>query len=266
MEDGAAPRRSMSTTALRSAAADRIERRWKNVVARFRSWPRWPDGYYARRVDASCVRPSGKAVVVADLRPVSGRCRRASHNAQNAALRGRGVHGARHRCRHGLKRPQRLSRSCATGWSTRSARKSARCLFVSDSKAATNADSAAQGAGELQDIFWIAGGKAKTGGIDSLTEASFRASTQGVISDRRERRTARFAKTLDGRVPFTVNQDPASRFLSALRRRDARASGLSEAEWYFIVAQLGTPFDQYPNPEVRGKAFTDIVLGLGVLI
>ena len=40
-------------------------------------------------------------------------------------------------------------------------------LFVNDSKA-TNADSAAQALACFNDIFWIAGGKPKTGGIESL--------------------------------------------------------------------------------------------------
>ncbi|MFL5195921.1 MAG: UDP-N-acetylmuramoyl-L-alanine--D-glutamate ligase, partial [Microvirga sp.] len=43
----------------------------------------------------------------------------------------------------------------------------ARVLFVNDSKA-TNADSAAQALACFSDIFWIAGGRAKTGGIASL--------------------------------------------------------------------------------------------------
>ena len=39
--------------------------------------------------------------------------------------------------------------------------------FVNDSKA-TNADAAARALACLSDIYWIAGGKAKEGGIDSL--------------------------------------------------------------------------------------------------
>ena len=39
-------------------------------------------------------------------------------------------------------------------------------LYVNDSKA-TNADSAAQALGSFNDIYWIAGGKPKTGGIES---------------------------------------------------------------------------------------------------
>ena len=42
-------------------------------------------------------------------------------------------------------------------------------LFVNDSKA-TNADSAAQALACFGDIYWIAGGKPKTGGIESLRD------------------------------------------------------------------------------------------------
>ncbi len=42
-----------------------------------------------------------------------------------------------------------------------------RVLFVNDSKA-TNADAAAQGAGQLHGIYWIAGGRPKAGGLAGL--------------------------------------------------------------------------------------------------
>ncbi len=48
-------------------------------------------------------------------------------------------------------------------------------LFVNDSKA-TNADSAAKALASFGDIFWIAGGKPKTGGIDEPRRIFSRAS------------------------------------------------------------------------------------------
>ena len=54
-----------------------------------------------------------------------------------------------------------------------------RVLFVNDSKA-TNADSAAQALACFTDIFWIAGGKPKTGGIDIACAASSRASARPI--------------------------------------------------------------------------------------
>ena len=56
-----------------------------------------------------------------------------------------------------------------------------RVLFVNDSKA-TNADAAAQALACFADIFWIAGGKPKTGGIACSPVLS--AHPQG-LSDRR---------------------------------------------------------------------------------
>ncbi len=55
-------------------------------------------------------------------------------------------------------------------------------LYVNDSKA-TNADSAAKALASFDDIFWIAGGKAKTGGI-SLARAVLPEDPQG-LPDRR---------------------------------------------------------------------------------
>ena len=55
-------------------------------------------------------------------------------------------------------------------------------LYVNDSKA-TNADSAAQALACFSDIFWIAGGKPKTGGIESL--ARFLPSHPQGLPDRR---------------------------------------------------------------------------------
>ncbi len=55
-------------------------------------------------------------------------------------------------------------------------------LFVNDSKA-TNADSAAQALACFHDIFWIAGGKPKTGGIESLR--TFFPRIRKALSDRR---------------------------------------------------------------------------------
>ena len=79
--------------------------------------------------------------------------------------------------------------------------------FINDSKA-TNADAAARALAVYPDIFWIAGGKAKEGGIESLA-ALFPAHPQG-LSDRRsgacvrphagrQGRRMRFRGTLDAR-------------------------------------------------------------------
>ena len=127
-------------------------------------------------------------------------------------------------------------------------------LFVNDSKA-TNADSAAQALASFHDIFWIAGGKPKTGGIDSLAEffprirkayligeaaAGFRrdARRQGALRDRRHAR-------------------PRG------RRRRARCRGVRRCkEPVVLLSPACASFDQYRNFEVRGEAFIDLVQAL----
>ena len=78
------------------------------------------------------------------------------------------------------RRGWRVSPASRTAWSRSAAR--AACLFVNDSKA-TNADSAAKALASFHDIFWIAGGKPKTGGIDEPRRI-LPAHPQG-LSDRR---------------------------------------------------------------------------------
>ena len=57
--------------------------------------------------------------------------------------------------------------------------RSGRVLFVNDSKA-TNADFGRQALACFDDIFWIAGGKPKTGGIEVAASSSSRASARPI--------------------------------------------------------------------------------------
>ncbi len=230
------------------AAADRIQRAGKNVV-RVSVVAPLADGYYA---DGSRIwrAADGKAVVVADLAGIGSL--RGVHNAQNAACAvatctALGIDAVT--IQKGLKGfPGLAHRMEQVG-------RKGKVLFVNDSKA-TNVNSAAKALASFQDIFWIAGGKPKTGGIESLTEFFPRIRKTYLIGEAADE----FAKTLDGRVPYEIN-----RILSAAidaAARDAQASDLKEP--VVLLSPACASFDQYPNFEVRGKAFTDIVLGLGV--
>ncbi len=126
-------------------------------------------------------------------------------------------------------------------------------LFVNDSKA-TNADSAAKALACFQDIFWIAGGKPKTGGIASLAEYFPRIVKAYLIGEA----AAEFGKTLDGKVPYEMSGVLSAAVEAATR--DAAASGRKEP--VVLLSPACASFDQYPNFEVRGKAFVDLVQAL----
>ncbi len=102
-----------------------------------------------------------------------------------------------------------------------------------------------------RDIFWIAGGKPKTGGIESLA-GLLPAHPQG-LSDRRG--GGEFAKTLDGKVPYEISGVLSAAVEAAARDAAARAC----KEPVVLLSPACASFDQYPNFEVRGKAFTDLV-------
>src|SRR4029078_1474838 len=76
----------------------------------------------------------------------------------------------------------------------------AHLLFVNDSKA-TNADAAAHALSSFADIFWIAGGKPKTGGITSLAEYFPRIRNASLIGEAANE----FAATLQGKVAYEIS-------------------------------------------------------------
>ncbi len=133
-----------------------------------------------------------------------------------------------------------------------------RVLFVNDSKA-TNADSAAQALACFGDIFWIAGGKPKTGGIASLSGFFPRIRKAYLIGAAAEE----FAATVAGKVEYVVagTLDQAV----AAAARDAETSGLDHP--VVLLSPACASFDQFLNFEARGAAFRDLVQKLpGVVV
>jgi UDP-N-acetylmuramoylalanine--D-glutamate ligase len=125
-------------------------------------------------------------------------------------------------------------------------------LFVNDSKA-TNADAAARALACFPDIFWIAGGKPKTGGITSLAEFFPRIRKAYLIGEAAQD----FAATLDGKVEHTI--------VGTLDRAVADAAKDAEASGFKSVVLLSpacASFDQYRNFEIRGDKFRELVLAL----
>jgi len=126
-------------------------------------------------------------------------------------------------------------------------------LFVNDSKA-TNADSAAQALACFNDIFWIAGGRPKTGGIGSLAEFFPRIRKAYLIGEA----AADFASDLEGKVPHVI-AGTLDRAL-ALAARDAEATDVKEP--VVLLSPACASFDQFRNFEVRGDAFRELVRAL----
>jgi UDP-N-acetylmuramoylalanine--D-glutamate ligase len=126
-------------------------------------------------------------------------------------------------------------------------------LFVNDSKA-TNADSTAQALVCFDDIFWIAGGKPKTAGIEPLREFFPRIRKAYLIGEAAEQ----FAATLGGAVAHDIagTLDKAV----AAAARDAASSTAREP--VVLLSPACASFDQYRNFEVRGDAFRRLVQAL----
>jgi len=225
------------------AAADRIERAGKPVV-RVSVVAPLRDGYYAE--GSRIVRAAaGKAHAAAQLAGIG--ALRGQHNAQNAAAAVAACIAL------GLDLPE-IQKGLVSfpGLAHRMQQigRKGKVLYVNDSKA-TNADSAAKALASFPHIFWIAGGKPKTGGIESLAEFFPRIRKAYLIGEA----AADFARTLEGKVPYEIAGVMSAAIDAATR--DAEAAQVPEP--VVLLSPACASFDQYPNFEVRGKAFTDLV-------
>jgi UDP-N-acetylmuramoylalanine--D-glutamate ligase len=226
--------------------ADRLDRSGKRVV---RISVRNPlaDGIYVER--EVIVRASGGArSEIARLGGIGSL--RGLHNAQNAACAAAcalamGIGGET--LQNGLRSfPGLAHRMEQVG-------RRGNVLFVNDSKG-TNADAAAHALSSFSDIFWIAGGKPKAGGIASLAEYFPRIRKAYLIGEA----AGEFSGTLGNRVAHEISQTLDVAVASAAR--DAEASGLVDA--VVLLSPACASFDQYRNFEIRGAAFRDLVAAL----
>ena len=128
-----------------------------------------------------------------------------------------------------------------------------RALFVNDSKG-TNADATAKALSSFPDIFWIAGGKPKEGGIESLAEFFPRIRKAYLIGEA----AAEFARTLEGKVPYEISATLDAAVPAAAR--DAAASDVPEP--VVLLSPACASFDQFRNFELRGNRFRELVQAL----
>ncbi len=123
-------------------------------------------------------------------------------------------------------------------------------LFVNDSKG-TNAEAAAKALGSFENIFWIAGGLAKTGGIEPLRSLFSRITRAFLIGEAAED----FAATLKGHVPYIICGDMKTALEMAAR--EAMLAGNAPV---VLLSPACASFDQYPSFAVRGDEFRAMAL------
>lgn len=123
-------------------------------------------------------------------------------------------------------------------------------LFINDSKA-TNAEATAPALSSFSELYWIAGGLPKSGGIESLREFFPRITKAYLIGEA----AAQFAATLGQDVPFEISQT-----LDAAVEHAARDAAHDMGdEPVVLLSPACASFDQFPNFEKRGSAFRDKV-------
>lgn len=127
-----------------------------------------------------------------------------------------------------------------------------RVRFINDSKA-TNADAARQALASYDRSFWIAGGRAKAGGIDDLDDLFPRVEQAFLIGEA----AGPFAAAL-GDTPHTLSGDMET----AVQQAHAAAAATGRDE-VVLLSPAAASFDQYPDFEARGEAFRAAVLALG---
>ncbi len=125
-----------------------------------------------------------------------------------------------------------------------------RVLYVNDSKA-TNADAASRALKSYDDIYWIAGGKPKEGGVESLRPLMKKVRGAYLIGEAAKA----FEAQLAGAVPCIQCGDLAA--ATARAGRDAATSG-GDAP-VVLLSPACASYDQFRNFEERGEIFRRIV-------
>ncbi|WP_310619085.1 UDP-N-acetylmuramoyl-L-alanine--D-glutamate ligase [Flexibacterium corallicola] len=119
-------------------------------------------------------------------------------------------------------------------------------LFVNDSKA-TNAEATAHALASFDRIYWLAGGRQKSGGIESLREYFPKVAKAYFFGEAADD----FAKTVEGQMDCQT--------FGGLDEAVTAASREAATDKCVEVAVLLSPacasFDQYANFEIRGDAF-----------
>lgn len=123
-------------------------------------------------------------------------------------------------------------------------------LFINDSKA-TNAEAAEKALSSFNNIFWIAGGREKAGGIASLAPHFARVKEAFLIGEA----TNSFAEILEGNIPYRKCLD----LTEAVKRAAEAARAMSDETAVVLLSPAAASFDQFASFEARGDAFRTAV-------
>jgi UDP-N-acetylmuramoylalanine--D-glutamate ligase len=126
-------------------------------------------------------------------------------------------------------------------------------VYVNDSKA-TNADATARALSSYRDIYWILGGQAKEGGVESLEPWFDRIRHAFLIGEA----TELFARQLEGKLPF----DRCGDLQSALDAAHARAQAEATSPAVVLLSPACASWDQWRSYEHRGDAFREMARAL----
>ncbi|MEX1037111.1 MAG: UDP-N-acetylmuramoyl-L-alanine--D-glutamate ligase [Sneathiella sp.] len=119
-------------------------------------------------------------------------------------------------------------------------------LFINDSKA-TNAEAAEKALTSFDNIFWIAGGRKKAGGITALAAHFDRIREAFLIGEAAEN----FEATLKGKVPTRKCVD----LEDAVRKAAGSALAFGNKEAVVLLSPAAASFDQFTSFEARGDEF-----------
>ncbi|MDC3401685.1 UDP-N-acetylmuramoyl-L-alanine--D-glutamate ligase [Alphaproteobacteria bacterium] len=121
-------------------------------------------------------------------------------------------------------------------------------LFINDSKA-TNAEAARQALSSFENIFWIAGGVPKSGGLDGLDDLFPKIQCAYLIGKASQ-------DFYDHLVSYKVNAQICGTMDVAVRQAAADALERdTNQDCAVLLSPACASFDQFENFEIRGEAF-----------
>ncbi|EJF74946.1 UDP-N-acetylmuramoyl-L-alanine--D-glutamate ligase [Bartonella birtlesii] len=204
-------------------------------------------GFYADEAKLFSVR-QGRRQMLADLASMP--ALRGSHNAQNALMALATLQVLKITSPYMNKH---LASYKGLAHRMQQVHKMGSVLFINDSKA-TNADATAPALSAFHDIFWIVGGQAKEGGIDSLRVFFHKIHKAYLIGSAAEE----FADVIGSSFPFSMSLT----LENAVHEAFVDAMRCQAKEVVVLFSPACASYDQFKNFEERGEAFVSLVMQL----